>query len=201
MDLARTEPVALPRTNLVKSQLSVGPGPLPFEAFTAHAPLAIGESTLREPLPVMSESGAIDVDLSPPSRLPYPSAISTHELLERAAALGPGRMTWESIVLPDDPILDEKRQPHVAERRERFTRMVKVGLGACLAVCVVALGVSALSGEASAATPATVAEARNTVPAQSVVPVEKLGGQRFAKASRRAGPAPATAAFVRAKRR
>ena len=201
MDLARPGVVALPRTNLVKSQLSVEPGPLPFEAFTAHAPLAIGESTLREPLPVMSESGAVDVDLSPPSRLPYPSAsaISTHELLERAASLGPGRMTWASIVLPADPILDEKRQPHVAERRERFTRMVKVGLGACLAVCVVALGVSALSGEASAATPATVAEARNTVPAQSVVPIEKLGGPRFAKASRRA--ATASAPFVRAKRR
>ena len=192
----------LPRTNLVKSQLSVGTRPLPFEAFTAPAPVAVGESTLREALPIMNaESGAIDVDLSPPSRLPYASAISTHELLERAAALGPGRLTWESIVLPADPILDEKRQPHVAERRERFTRMVKIGLGACLAVCVVALGVSALSGEASAATPATAAEARNTVPAQSVVPVERLGGQRYAKAPRRTTPVPATAAFVRTRRR
>ena len=79
--------------------------------------------------------------------------------------------------------------------------MVKVGLGACLAVCVVALGVSALSGDASAATPASAAAARNTVPSQSIVPVEKLGGQRYAKAVRLLRPVPATAAVVRAKRR
>ena len=200
--------MGLPRSNLVKSKLSPSTGPLPFEAFTAPAPVAVGESTLREPL--FAGEGAGDVEMAPspappPPRAPYPSAISTSELLERAAALGPGRMTWESIVLPADPILDEKRQPHVAERRERFTRMVKVGLGACLAVCVVALGVSALSGEASAATPSAPAAAAallgNTIPAQSIVPVEKLDGTRHAKATRRATPSAATAAIVRPKRR
>ena len=197
-------PVGLPRTNLVKSQLSVGTGPVPFQAFAAPppAPNTIGESTLREPLSNMS--GVVDVDLSlppPTARAPYPSAISTHELLARAAALGPARTTWESIVLPVDPILDEKQLPHVAERRERFTRMVKIGLGACVAVCVVALGVSALSGDASAATPASVAEARNTVPAQSIVPIERLDGQRHAKAARFPRFVPATAAVSRTKRR
>ncbi len=199
-------PVGLPRTNLVKSQLSVGTGPVPFQAFAAPAPApnTIGESTLREPLSNMG--GVVDVDLSlppPPARAPYPSAISTHELLARAAALGPARTTWESIVLPADPILDEKQLPHVAERRARFTRMVKIGLGACVAVCVVALGVSALSGDASAATPASVAvaEARNTVPAQRIVPIEKLDGQRNAKAARSQRSVPATAAVARTKRR
>lgn len=206
MDLALPVPVGLPRTNLVKPQFSVGTGPVPFQAFAAPAPSAvgesaIGESTVREQL---SNMGG-DVDLAqppPPARAPYPSAISTQELLERAAALRPARTTWESIVLPADPILDEKQLPHVAERRERFTRMVKVGLGACLAVCVVALGVSALSGDASAATPASAAEARNTVPAQGIVPVEKLGSTAcYAKAARLPRPSLATAAVVRAKRR
>ncbi|HSO33389.1 MAG TPA: hypothetical protein VLT33_12735 [Labilithrix sp.] len=183
--------------------MSPATGALPFGAFTAPAPVAIGESTLREPL--FAGDGAVDVDMAPVARAPYPSAISTSELLERAAALGPARTTWESIVLPADPILDEKRQPHVAERRERFTRMVKIGLGACLAVCVVALGVSALSGEASASTAGTpiaaAAVGGNTVPAQSIVPVEKLDGTRHAKAARRTTPVAATAAVVRPKRR
>ncbi|CAN5911559.1 hypothetical protein BH11MYX4_BH11MYX4_48330 [soil metagenome] len=199
--------MGLPRSNLVKSKLSPATGALPFGAFTAPAPVAIGESTLREPLFAGEGEGAVevDVDMAPVARAPYPSAISTSELLERAAALGPARTTWESIVLPADPILDEKRQPHVAERRERFTRMVKIGLGACLAVCVVALGVSALSGEASASTAGTPTTAAavlaNTVPAQSIVPVEKLDGTRHAKAPRRTTPIAATAAVVRPKRR
>lgn len=195
--------MGLPRTNLVKPQLSVGTAPVPFQAFAAPAPSTVGESTIGENTvrEQLSNMGG-DAQPPPPARAPYPSAISTQELLERAAALGPARTAWESIVLPADPILDEKQLPHVAERRERFTRMVKVGLGACLALCVVALGVSALSGEASAATPASAAEARNTVPAQSIVPVEKLGGSAcYAKAARLPRPIPATAAVVRAKRR
>jgi hypothetical protein len=224
--------VGLPRSNLVKSKSSpvafdatmagvggppvalaptVAPvpppfmpdrtAPLAFGAFVAPvAMVAVGESTLREPLAVTGETVA---DVAPPTaRDPYPSAISTNELLERAAALGPARMTWESIVLPADPILDEKRQPHVAERRERFTRMVKIGLGACLAVCVIALGVSALSSSnsssASAAAPSSEALGK-TIPSKGIVPVETLGGTVHAKLVRRLPP-PA-AAVVRTKRR
>ena len=186
--------MGLPRTNLIKPQLSATAGPLPFQAFTAPAAVTVGERTLRE----AQAQGATEVDLDRPSR-PYPSAISTRELLERAAAIGPARTTWESIVLPPDPILDEKRQPHVAERRERFTRMVKVGLGACLALCVVALGVSALSGDASVTSPQAAAEARNSVPAYGIVPVEKLDPALRAKVTRRS--VPPTAAIVRPKRR
>jgi len=185
--------VGLPRTNLVKSRLPATAGPFPFDAFTAPAPVAVGERTLRD------AQGATEVELAPASRGPYPSAISTRELLERAAVVGLPRTTWESIVLPPDPVLDEKRQPHVAERRQRFTRMVKVGLGACLALCVVALGVSALSGEASAASPEPAAEARNTVPAHGIVPIEKLDSALHAKVTRRS--VPPTAAVVRPKRR
>lgn len=183
--------VGLPRSNLVKSTASAFAPSIsasgPFGAFAAPEPAAVGESTLREPLFAAER----EVSRAPVARAPYPSAISTSELLQRAASLGPARNTWESIALPADPILDEKRQPHVAERRERFTRMVKVGLGACLAVCVVALGVSALSGDAAASTtastPITAAAVRsNTVPAQAIVPIEKLDDTRHAKAPRRA---------------
>jgi hypothetical protein len=169
--------------------------PLAFGAFAAPAaaPVSVGESTLREPL--NTNLDGVEVP-----RGPYPSAISTHELLQRAAALGPARMTWESIVLPADPILDEKQQPHVAERRQRFTRMVKVGLGACLAVCVVALGVSALSGNASASSSSAASSEAlgKTIPSKGIVPVEALDATIHAKLARRTPP---TAAIVRPKRR
>ncbi|MDB4947231.1 MAG: hypothetical protein JWP97_6765 [Labilithrix sp.] len=189
------------------------PRPLAFQAFTPEAfpPAAIGETTLRE------TSGPFEVALAapPPPAAPAPpvtarpvslafvgeterSGVSKQELLARAAALGPSRMTWESIVLPD-PVLDEKRQPHVAERRERFTRMVKLGLAACLGVCVLALGVTAATGSPSAsAAAAEPASAAGTVPSKSVTPVESLGGVRHGKAPRRTTTPVSTA---RAKRR
>jgi hypothetical protein len=136
-----------------------------------------------------------------PARGQYSSAPSAEELLERAAALGPARMTWESIVLPADPILHEKSTPHVAERRARLTRMVKIGLGACLGVCVLALGVSALSGDAAAPPVAAADAGAKTVPSKGIIPVEPLDGTRHAKAVRRVAPAVTTAAFVRNKRR
>ena len=132
----------------------------PFQEFAApsHAASPIGEATLRD-------------------REPY-SAVSPRALLERAAELGPPRMTWASMALPD-PILDEKQQPHVAARRERFTRMVKVGLVACVAVCALALGVTVVTGNPSAsASEPTVA----STPSHAVIPVESLGGARYAKA-------------------
>lgn len=132
-----------------------------------------------------------------------PPAPSTNELLERAAALGPARMTWESIVPPADPILDEKRQPHVAERRARLTRFVKMGLGGCLTLCVLALFVTALSASSGdSSTPkASAAAVGKTVASKGVVPVETLEGTKHAKAVRRVAPVVTTAAIVRPKRR
>lgn len=140
-----------------------------------------------------------------PVRLPYPSAVSTNELLERAAAMGPARMTWESIALEADPVLSEKRQPHVAERRQRLTRVVKMTLGACVAVCALALGVSALSalsGNSSAAAQTEPGPAvGKTVASKGVVPVEPLDGTKHGKAVRHVAPSVTTAAFVRPKHR
>lgn len=148
--------------------------------------------TFREPPPAF---------FAEPARGQYASSPSAEELLERAAALGPARMTWESIVLPADPILHEKRSAHVTERRARLTRMVKMGLGACLGVCVLALGVSALSGDSSATRAAASESLGKTVPSKGIVPVEPFDGTRHAKAVRRVAPAVTTAAIVRTKRR
>ncbi len=145
----------------------------------------------------------------PSARATYNSAPSTSDLLERAAALGPARMTWESIVLPTDPILDEKRTPHVAERRARLTRLVKGALGACVAVCVLALGVSALSAGSSEAAASTGSPSTaKTIPSKAVVPVESLSIARHGKAPlpsmivAQARPAPiAIAPAPRGKRR
>lgn len=160
--------------------------------------------TFREPPPFATQPIAAS---SEAARGHYASSPSADELLERAAALGPARMTWESIVLPDDPILHEKRSAHVTERRARLTRMVKMGLGACLGVCVLALGVSALSGDSSGARDAgdgrgAASESLGkTVPSKGIIPVEPFDGTRHAKAVRRVAPAVTTAAIVRSKRR
>ncbi len=103
------------------------------------------------------------------------AAPSRQDLLQRAAALGPARMTWESIVLhPADPILGAKMLPRVAERRERFRKIVKVALGACVAFCLVATVASAVSSTSSPSTASTSSSAVKTAPANGVVPVEKL---------------------------
>ena len=111
-----------------------------------------------------------------------PHAPSTSDLLERAARLGPARPTFESIVLPNDPILLEKMQPVAAQRRARFRKVVKATLGACLALCVLALGATALSpGEASASESGSKVSAR-TAPARPVVSIEKLDEAKRTKA-------------------
>jgi hypothetical protein len=101
-----------------------------------------------------------DVASPPPSR---------RDLLERAAALGPARMTWESFVLPNDPILKSKMLPHVAERRARFRRVVQLAVGASAACCLVALVVSVVSSGDN-----PVASSGKNAPAAAVVPIEKL---------------------------
>lgn len=203
--------MGLPRSNLVKkpalpSPLAFVPPappvalalPVPFVA----SPFAAEPEPARESLDTKADS--VEVEIECP-RGPYVSAPSASELLERAAAMGPARMTWESIVLVADPILSEKRQPHVAERRERLTRVVKYALGACVAVCVLALGVSALSGDSTSSSTASAAAAPTsvgkTVASKGVVPVEPLDGTKHGKAMRRAAPAVTTAAIVRSKRR
>ena len=184
--------------------------PLPFGSFVEPPapPSAVGESTIRESLLTSPDGVGVDVAVSPesrqpasrgPARRPYASAISTNELLERAAAMGPSRMAWESIVQPSDPILDEKRQPHVAERRERFTRLVKIGLGVCLAVCVVALGVSTLSDDSGSSASSESTMSAKTVPAKAIVPIEPLDGTKHGKVVRRL--APTATAIARSKRR
>jgi hypothetical protein len=187
VDIADETVVGLPRSSLVK------PTTMPL-AMPLVAPPQV---------PILELAPSPLVDMPPPEepfRGPYASSPSANELLARAAARGP-RRTWESLVITSDPVLDEKRQPHVAERRARLTRVVKATLGACLAVCVVAIGVSALSRDANASTAASPVSAGKAVASKAVVPIEPLDGTKHGKAVRRGATTAPTAAIVRAKRR
>lgn len=203
-------------------------GPSVFAAPTAAVP-AQDDAASREPFRTKADSIEVDMasqrtpelavqaapsfappSFAPPSpppfgddvmRAPYGSGPSSSELLERAAALGPARMTWESIVLPHDPVLNEKLQPHVAERRARLTRVVKIALGACVGLCVLALGVSAVSGDSSSSAAAAAPAVGKTVASKGIVPVEPLDSAKHAKAVRRTAPAVTTAAIVRGPKR
>jgi hypothetical protein len=202
----------------------------PFAASNPFAAAVVPADVARESYRTKADSVEVDVQSEPapetyrdatgpvaphaaapaapvePMRGQYASSPSANELLERAAALGPARMTWESIVLPSDPILHEKRTPHVMERRARLTRVVKITLAACLGVCVLALGVSAISGDSSdshgsSATATASTAVGKTVASKGIVPVEPLDGTKHGKAARRVAPAVTTAAIVRNKRR
>ena len=73
-------------------------------------------------------------------------------------------------------------QPAAAQRRARFRKVVKATLGACLALCVIAIGASALSpSEASASESGSKVSAR-TAPARPVVSIEKLDDAKRTKA-------------------
>lgn len=145
-------------------------------------PAAPGASVFAAPAPSVSVDVTFETgDVGP----------STQDLLARAARLGPARPTLQSILLPTDPVLGMKREPAIAERRLRFTRIVKATLGACVALCVAALATTAMSGEASA--PSTHARAtRATAHVARLGSVEQLGGELRGKAAR-----PATAAAAR----
>lgn len=106
--------------------------------------------------------------------------LSREELLQRATELGP-RLTWESVSIGSpDPILGEKMQPHVAARRARFRKVVKGAVATCLGCCLLALIVTAVSGEtASAATTAI-----KNAPASGITSIEKLEVPGRAKLSR-----------------
>jgi hypothetical protein len=204
----------------------LAPAPAPAPVLFAPAPAPVLFAPAPAPLPVAAresfrtKADSIEIEMesqrapethrdappafaaTEPMRGPYASAPSANELLQRAA-LGPARMTWESIVLPADPILDEKRQPRVAERRARFQRGVKIALGACLGLCVLAIGVSALSGDSSSSSKSAASESSvgKTVASKGIIPVEPFDGTKHAKAVRRVAPAATTAAIVRPKRR
>lgn len=114
------------------------------------------------------------------------AAPSRQELLERAAELGPARLTYASMLLPTDPILNRKMQPNVAKRRARLRAAVKVALGACVAFCLFA----ATRASAMSSSPSTTSATHVTpsIPAVSVVPVEKLDQPETTKAPSRAAP-------------
>ena len=114
------------------------------------------------------------------------AAPSRQELLERAAELGP-RRTYASILLPADPILSWKMQPHVARRRARLRAVVKVAVGACVAFCLFAATRASAMSSRPSPSDAPVAAA---IPAQSVVPVEKLEQTETTKAPSHASVAP-----------
>ncbi len=138
----------------------LGSSPPQLSPFAAPAPSAAIDGNMR-----MTADDATYEEAAP----------SRQDLLQRAAELGPARMTWENIVLPADPILGEKMQPRVAERRARFRKIVKVALGACVAFCLVATVASAVSStSASSSTASTSSATVKTAPASGVVPVEKL---------------------------
>ena len=139
----------------------LGSSPPQLSPFAAPAPSAdVAAGDLR-----MSADDATYEDAAP----------SRQDLLQRAAELGPARMTWASIVLPADPILGEKMQPRVAERRARFRKIVKVALGACVAFCLVATVASVVSSPSTtSSTASSTTTMMKTTPASGVVPVEKL---------------------------
>lgn len=125
------------------------------------------------------------------------AAISRQELLQRAAELGPQRLTYASMLLPTDPVLSQKMLPNVAQRRARLRTVVKVALGVCVAFCLFAATQASAMSTSSEAAPVA-----RLVPASAVVPVEKLEQPELTRtASRGATAHPAAPTTARWKRR
>ena len=167
-----------------------GPAAKPFQVAT----------TMPHPSPF--GMAAPEMALSPDDATYDDAAPSRQDLLQRAAELGPARMTWESIVFhPSDPILGAKMQPRVAERRARFRKLVKVALGACVAFCMVATIASAVSASTTSSTARTSASgSAKTAPATGIVTRETLDTTPRPKASSKATrstPAPKFAKRVK----
>lgn len=173
-------PVGLPRSNLVKKPESVAP----FADVTGPSlPLPAARDT--DPGIDVDVAVVRDIEVAPPPVLPSARAMapsivepSAQALLERAAALGPVRLTFESIAIPD-PVLEAKHEPRIAERRARLTRVVKATLGACVGVCILAVGVSIFTPSAEAAPRVTAGKA---TPNEAVKSIEPLGGAMRGKA-------------------
>lgn len=174
-----------------------GPAATPFQAAT----------TMPHPGPFGMPAPAVVLDemaLSPDDATYDEAAPSRQDLLQRAAELGPARMTWESIVLhPGDPILGAKMQPRVAERRARFRKLVKVALGACVAFCMIATIASAVSASTTNSTATTSASGSvKTAPASAIVTRETLDTTPRPKASSKATRSTSAPKFAkRVKRR
>ncbi len=196
--------MGLPRSNLVKPQSTPVSTPPP-----ASGVRALEVATTFPQLPAFAApapSASVDVVVDPfevtSSDAQPDHAPSTHDLLERAARLGPARPTFESIVLPNDPVLAEKMQPHAAQRRARFRKIVKATIGGCVALCVAAIAASALSGgDASAATATQGSAIARTAPATRVVSIEKLDEARRGRAVQQRGASTANARAKTPKRR
>lgn len=172
MELASETVVGQRSSNPFSPSATVVTGaPNPFEIATTAPQL----SPFAAPAPSAGIDVVVDdLRMSADDATYEDAAPSRQDLLQRAAELGPARMTWENIVLqPTDPILGEKMQPRVAERRARFRKVVKVAIGACAAFCLVATVASVVSstGTSSSSPASSVAK---TAPAAGVVPVEKL---------------------------
>jgi hypothetical protein len=127
------------------------------------------------------------------------AAPSREDLLKRAAERSNARMTWESIVLaPTDPILGQKMQPRVRQRRARLRLVVKAALGACVAFCLFVFAGKAFSLDVADETSSSAP--RKTAPAVGTVPVEKLdavtrgraGAASHLTAAARPAPSPKT---------
>ena len=183
--------VGLPRSNLVKKPDIVVPpvgavvtGPsLPLPAVSLAGDLSSDMSRATDPgidveVPVEVKAPPV---VAPSMRAAAPSIVepSAQSLLERAAALGPVRLTFESIAIPD-PVLEAKHEPRIAERRARLTRVVKATLGACVGVCILAVGVSIFSSSEAQAAPRPMAG--KTTPNEVVKSVEPLAGGMRGKA-------------------
>lgn len=201
--LAPETVVGLPRSNLVKSKSTPVSTPAP-----ASGVRALEVATTFPQLPPFAPgpaSASVDVVVDPfevTSADAQPDhAPSTHDLLERAARLGPPRMTFESIVLPNDPVLAEKMQPHAAERRARFRKIVKATIGACVALCVAAIVASAFSGSEASASTGSDSPALRTAPATRVVSIEKLDDAKRGKAVQQHAASTANARAKTPKRR
>jgi hypothetical protein len=205
--LAAETVVGLPRSNLVKSKSTAVSAPAPV---SVPAPVPVPEPSGIRSLEVATTfpqidnpflvaapaaSGSVDVMVvedaladthadGPIAEIPAldPQAPSTSDLLERAARLGPARPTFESIVLPNDPILLEKMQPLAAQRRARFRKIVKATIGACVALCVAAIAASALSPSEASASESSSSVVARTAPARPLVTIEKLDEAKRGKA-------------------
>lgn len=185
------------------------PAPVPARANAAPAKLAtspLGDDSTGTSIPPVSlsvrpdaatdatddalledsgESFALDsADLDDDEPPATPIALTSDALRERvhAEVARRARPRWESTLMTtNDPIVVEKRKPYVAERRARFAKVVKATLGACAALCAVAMIASATGDEpsASAAAGNAVAEPTSTpsphrTPAVPVVDVESF---------------------------
>lgn len=201
------------------TRANVGAAPSPIRAIASFPLNAPGDDSTGASIPPVSlsvrpdaatdatddalledsgETFALDSDDLDEGSPAVPVALTSEVLRERAHAevARRARPRWESTLMTtNDPIVVEKRKPYVAERRARFAKVVKVTLGACTALCAVALIASATGDgpSASAATEPTNAATLHRAPAVAVVDVEALAvaAPRTKAAKTRVAPASA----------